>query len=76
MILSAFRLSRACFKKLTPGSSQKATPLAKQYHDWEKTSLGPYIEYFRAFVLALAKDERDVNVKRERDESSADLMNF
>lgn len=38
--------------------------------DWEKTSLRPYIEQFRAFVSGLLKDEMaDVKVKRERDES-------
>lgn len=44
--------------------------------DWEKTSLKSYVEYFRSFVMALMKDERDVNVKRERDESPADAMEF
>ncbi len=48
----------------------------KTIHDWEKTSLKPYIEYFRTFILALNKDERDVKVKRERDESSTDAMEF
>ncbi|KAI0870482.1 DNA primase small subunit [Hypoxylon argillaceum] len=36
--------------------------------DWEKTSLKPYIEQFRSFVLALMRDERDPKVKREREE--------
>ncbi|KAI1260289.1 prim-pol domain-containing protein [Xylariaceae sp. FL1019] len=36
--------------------------------DWEKTSLRPYIEAFRSFVIALMRDERDPKVKRERDE--------
>ncbi|KAI1820090.1 prim-pol domain-containing protein [Xylaria intraflava] len=39
--------------------------------DWEKTSLKPYIEQFRSFVLALMRDERDPKVKRERDESES-----
>lgn len=39
--------------------------------DWEKTSLKPYVEYFRGFVNTLMKDERDPKVKRERDESDA-----
>jgi DNA primase small subunit len=43
----------------------------KPVQDWEKTSLKPYIEYFRSFVLALMKDERDVKVKRERDDAEA-----
>ena len=33
--------------------------------DWEKTSLRPYVEYFRGFVAGLLKDEG--GVKRERD---------
>lgn len=41
--------------------------------DWEKTTLRPYIEKFRAFVLALMKDERDPKVKRERDEDGMEF---
>ncbi|KAI1182020.1 prim-pol domain-containing protein [Nemania serpens] len=40
----------------------------KNLEDWEKTSLKPYIEFFRSFVLALMRDERDPKVKREREE--------
>jgi DNA primase small subunit len=47
------------------------TPEERPPQDWEKTSLKPYIEYFRAFVLGLMKDERDTKVKRERDEAGA-----
>lgn len=43
----------------------------KNLQDWEKTSLRPYVEYFRSFVLALMKDERDPKIKREREESEA-----
>lgn len=46
----------------------------KPVQDWEKTSLRPYIEQFRTFVLALMKDERDPRIKRERDE--AESMEF
>jgi DNA primase small subunit len=48
----------------------------KQMQDWEKTSLRPHVERFRSFVLALMKDERDAKVKRERDEMSAEAMEF
>lgn len=48
----------------------------KSIQDWEKTSLKPYVEYFRSFVVALMKDEKDVKVKRERDENAADAMEF
>lgn len=47
----------------------------KPIPDWEKTSLKPYVEQFRSFVLALMRDERDVNLKREHDET-ADAMEF
>ncbi|OTB12207.1 hypothetical protein K445DRAFT_321209 [Daldinia sp. EC12] len=43
----------------------------KNLQDWEKTSLRPYVEYFRSFVLALMKDERDPKIKREREEGQA-----
>lgn len=43
----------------------------KSIQDWEKTSLKPYVEYFRSFVLSLMKDERDVNVKLEKEETEA-----
>lgn len=42
----------------------KATP------DWEKTSLKPYIEQFRSFIHGIMKDEKDVRVKREREEGT------
>ncbi len=47
----------------------------KTIQDWEKTSLKPYVEYFRTFVLALMRDEKDIKVKRERDDG-ADAMEF
>ncbi|KAI0404106.1 prim-pol domain-containing protein [Xylaria palmicola] len=40
----------------------------KELADWEKTSLRPYVEQFRSFVLALMRDEHDPKVKRERDD--------
>jgi DNA primase small subunit len=46
----------------------------KVTQDWEKTSLKPYVEQFRSFVINLMKDERDVRVKREREEG--DSMEF
>lgn len=49
---------------------------AKSIQDWEKTSLKPYVEYFRSFVLALNKDEQDVKIKREREESGVESMQF
>lgn len=42
----------------------------KIIQDWEKTSLKPYVEYFRSFVVALIRDEKRVKIKRERDETA------
>ncbi|KAF2801971.1 prim-pol domain-containing protein [Mytilinidion resinicola] len=47
--------------------SQKKVP------DWEKTSMKPYVEFFRLFVAGLLKEERG-GVKREREEG--DPMEF
>lgn len=46
---------------------------AKHVQDWEKTSLKPYVEFFRLFVLGLMKDERDPRVKRERDDEGMEF---
>lgn len=54
-----------------PGGEDGDEEKVKNLQDWEKTSLRPYVEQFRGFVLALMKDERDPKVKRERDESEA-----
>ncbi|TWU78154.1 hypothetical protein ED733_007567 [Metarhizium rileyi] len=45
----------------------------KGISDWEKTSLKPYVDHFRSFVNGIMKDERDVRVKRERDEDSMEF---
>lgn len=45
----------------------------KSIQDWEKTSLKPYVDYFRSFVAAVMKDESDIKIKRERD---TDAMAF
>ncbi|CAK7201860.1 p48 polypeptide of DNA primase [Sporothrix eucalyptigena] len=53
-------------------ASQGPAANEKKLQDWEKTSLRPYIEHFRSFVLALMRDEKDVvRVKRERDEATS-----
>lgn len=49
-------------------AEEKATP------DYEKTSLKPYVEYFRRFVAGILKEEMgEVKVKRER---GGDSMEF
>ena len=46
----------------------------KKVLDYEKTRLKPYVEYFKAHVATLLKDER--GVKREREEGQGDAMEF
>ncbi|KAI2603384.1 prim-pol domain-containing protein [Hypoxylon fragiforme] len=43
----------------------------KNLQDWEKTSLKPYVDYFRNFVVALMRDEKEPKVKREREEGES-----
>lgn len=47
----------------------------RNVQDWEKTSLKPYIDYFRTFVAGIIRDEKEsekeVKVKREREEGVA-----
>lgn len=44
----------------------------KKMQDYEKTSLNPYVDYFRAHVARILKEEK--GVKRERDDG--DPMEF
>jgi DNA primase small subunit len=55
------------------GPEAAAARGGKPVQDWEKTSLKPYIDQFRSFCASLMKDERDVKVKRERDEDSMEF---
>ncbi|OJJ48658.1 hypothetical protein ASPZODRAFT_62411 [Penicilliopsis zonata CBS 506.65] len=41
---------------------------SRKLQDYEKTSLKPYVDYFRSFIASLLKDER--TVKRERTEET------
>ncbi|KAJ5233594.1 DNA primase small subunit [Penicillium citrinum] len=58
------------------GSDMKGN--GRKLQDYEKTSLKPYVEFFRSFIAGLLKEERVV--KREREEVKptvkADLMEF
>ncbi|KAL9098980.1 MAG: hypothetical protein Q9163_005457 [Psora crenata] len=51
------------------GEELKKTP------DYEKTSLKPYVEYFKTYVASLLRAEKG-GVKREREEEEKDGMEF
>ena len=61
------------WKAKDEGENGGAEEGGKSLQDWEKTSLKPYIDYFRSFVVGLMKDERDGKVKRERDEDGMEF---
>ncbi|OAL71723.1 DNA primase subunit Pri1 [Trichophyton violaceum] len=59
------------------GSGQDETDTAakpRKIQDYEKTSLKPYIDYFRSFVAKLNSDERPA--KRERTDDNPNAMEF
>ncbi|KZF21884.1 DNA primase, small subunit [Xylona heveae TC161] len=56
------------------GNDDPANSQERRLQDYEKTSLKPYVDYFRAFVASLLKDEKVL--KRERNEGGADAMEF
>jgi DNA primase small subunit len=56
-------------KEIDQWQSEKLQDGEKRLHDWEKTSMKPYVEYFKAFVAGLLKEEKEMNaIKREREE--------
>lgn len=55
------------------GDDAENAAAAPAVADWEKTSLKPYVEYFRTFVAGIMRDERDARVKREREEESMEF---
>lgn len=44
--------------------------------DYEKTSLKPYVEYFRRFVAGIVKEESKEKVKVKRERGAVDAMEF
>ena len=40
-------------------------------HDYEKTSLRPYVDYFRSYVTGLLRDEKDLRMERDEDSAMA-----
>ncbi|KAH6686755.1 eukaryotic and archaeal DNA primase small subunit [Plectosphaerella plurivora] len=53
------------------GSQEEKKDAKKGPLDWEKTSLKPYIEYFRGFVAGIIKEE--MVIKREREDEGLDF---
>ncbi|MCJ1322880.1 hypothetical protein MMC15_008230 [Xylographa vitiligo] len=51
------------------GKEEEGEADGKRLQDYEKTSLRPYVEYFKSYVADLLRDER--GVKRERDDGDA-----
>ncbi|KAI5289624.1 hypothetical protein KEM55_008786 [Ascosphaera atra] len=51
---------------------------SRKIQDYEKTSLKPYVDYFRTFVAGLLKNERDLKRARGEvdDEGTGDAMEF
>ncbi|KAI9772076.1 MAG: hypothetical protein M1840_001364 [Geoglossum simile] len=59
---------------------------ARRVQDYEKTGLKPFVEYFKAFVAALMRDEKGASagdgdnnvrtVKKEREDVGSDVMEF
>ena len=54
------------------GRDLKEEDEGKKIQDYEKTSLKPYVDYFRTYVAGLLRDEK--GVKRER--ADDDAMEF
>ena len=59
---------------LTEIDQWEGEDVGKKVQDWEKTSLKPYVEFFRTFIGGLMKAE-GVDVKRKRVENG-DAMEF
>jgi DNA primase small subunit len=59
---------------------------ARRVQDYEKTRLKPFVDYFKAFVAALMRDEKGfgagngdvqgLKVKKEREDVGSDAMEF
>ena len=51
------------------GKEEEVEGEVKKLYDYEKTSLKPYVDYFKSYVADLLRDER--GIKREREEDDA-----
>lgn len=49
---------------------------AKKTQDYEKTSLKPYVDYFRTYVTGLLREETGEKREREREREKEDVMEF
>lgn len=56
--------------KMEEGEKEKKVKVL----DYEKTSLKPYIDFFKKYVASLLRDER--GVKKEKEEGVGDAMEF
>ena len=55
------------------GEDGKEASAGKITADYEKTSLKPYVEYFKTYVAALLNAEKGAGVKREREEDGMEF---
>ena len=55
------------------GEGEEGQDEERKMQDWQKTSLRPYVEYFRKFVDALIKDETAASKRGREDDGGLDF---